>query len=120
VKEAREKFIEVMDDDFNCREAVAVLYDFGRRMNEILNKTTPSRAAVQEAYDFFNETGGVLGLLEDDEEGILDEEIEAKIKEREEARSARDFARADAIRDKLAAMGIILEDTKEGVRWRRA
>jgi cysteinyl-tRNA synthetase len=62
----------------------------------------------------------ILGLTVERRQETLDEEIEAKIAERQEARKAKDFARADAIRDELLAKGIILEDTREGVKWKRA
>jgi len=78
------------------------------------------RSEIVAYQELLKELTGVLGLvLEQEEEGLLDSEIEALIAERTQARKERNFARSDEIRDLLAAKGIVLEDTPQGVRWRR-
>ncbi|MCG0275929.1 MAG: cysteine--tRNA ligase [Thermosediminibacteraceae bacterium] len=117
--ENKDKFIENMDDDFNTAGAIAALFDMVREFNVHLNENS-SREAVTKTKDLVLELGGVLGFFSKFQPVLLDEEIERKIKEREEARKAKNYALADKIRDELKAMGIILEDTPAGVRWRRA
>lgn len=79
-----------------------------------------SKEYLQKLFDLLVKLTGVLGLIVDKKEDILDEEIEKLIEERQAARKAKDFARADAIRDELLEKGIILKDTREGVQWKRA
>ena len=116
---AIEKFETAMDDDFNTAAALAAIHDLVREVNTILANEglkLDDREAVLDALTKFD---SVLGIFGPEEEQILDAEIEALIAERQEARHDRDFARSDEIRDQLAACGIILEDTKDGVRWKR-
>ncbi|HYJ92721.1 MAG TPA: cysteine--tRNA ligase, partial [Pyrinomonadaceae bacterium] len=116
---AIEKFETAMDDDFNTAAALAAIHDLVREVNTILANEglkADDREAVLDALTKFD---SVLGIFGPEEEQILDAEIEALIAERQEARHNRDFARSDEIRDQLAACGIILEDTKDGVRWKR-
>ncbi|MFS8543294.1 MAG: cysteine--tRNA ligase, partial [Limnochordales bacterium] len=117
---ARDRFIEAMDDDFNTAEGLAVVFDLSRELNSRV-KPGASRELAERGLALLKELAGVLGLLERAAEPQqLDAEIEALIARRQEARKARNFAEADRIRDQLRAMGIILEDTPQGVRWRRA
>jgi cysteinyl-tRNA synthetase len=126
VEEARRSFEDAMDEDFNTREALAGIFVLARKINEALTKGTPAKDALQETLDIFVEVGEVFGMFKAEalgseaEEGPTEEEIEALLKEREKARRAKDWARADEIRDELKVMGIIIEDGKEGPRWRRA
>jgi len=109
-----------MDDDFNTAEGLAVVFDLRRELNS-RGKPGASRELAERGLALLKELAGVLGLLERAAEPQqLDAEIEALIARRQEARKARNFAEADRIRDQLRAMGIILEDTPQGVRWRRA
>ena len=119
-----ERFIAVMDDDFNTPEALSVLFDLARELNRA-RKETPDRAPLLAAE--LKRLGGVLGLLQQEPEAFLkggagelplsEAEIEAKIVARAEAKKAKDFAAADEIRDELAALGIILKDSREGTSW---
>ena len=113
------RFREAMDDDFNTPEAVAVLFELA---NEVNKSRSPAHAALLKSL------GGVLGLLQRDSEEFLRGAVEAgeekwiaqKIAERAAAKKARDFAKADAIRDELMNKGIVLEDTPKGTVWRQA
>ncbi|MBN2110726.1 MAG: cysteine--tRNA ligase [Methanosarcinaceae archaeon] len=127
VGQARDSFIMSMDEDFNTREALANLFVFSRRVNAIISENSPDRAALEEVLAFLSEIDEVLGIFgkvlethEEAAEGMSDGEVEAIIQQREEARKARDWARSDAIRDELKEKGIIVEDGKEGVRWKRS
>ncbi|MCE9684112.1 cysteine--tRNA ligase [Halomonas alkalisoli] len=119
-----ERFIAAMDDDFNTAEALSVLFDLARELNRA-KKEAPDRVPPLAAE--LKRLGGVLGLLQQEPEAFLkggagelplnEAEIEAKIVARAEAKKARDFAAADGIRDELAALGIILKDSREGTTW---
>jgi cysteinyl-tRNA synthetase len=115
----RQCFIAAMDDDFNTAEALAVLFELARDTNIYLQEAAPARAVLEKTLAFFEEAGGVLGFFADKNIGVLDARVEELIARREEARRRRDWAAADAIRDELQAEGVILEDTPQGVRWRR-
>ncbi len=115
----RQQFIDAMDDDLNTADAIAALFELSRDVNSYLAAVRP-RADVEAAAALFDELCGVLGLLYDRTgKGDVDAEIERLIEERQAARKARDFATADRIRDELKAQGILLEDTPQGVKWKR-
>lgn len=108
-----------MDDDLNTAEALAAVHNLVREINTVIaagNLRGDDRVAVLRAISDFD---SVLGIFGKEEQLILDSEIESLIEERQDARRNRNFARSDEIRDELAAKGIILEDTKDGVRWKR-
>lgn len=112
-------FESVMDDDLNTAAALAAVHDMVREINTIMasgSLRAEDRSAVLDAITRFD---SVLGIFGAESTEILDSDIEALITERQDARHNRDFARSDEIRDELAAKGIILEDTKDGVRWKR-
>jgi cysteinyl-tRNA synthetase len=115
----RQRFIAAMDDDFNTAEALAVLFELARDTNIYLQEAALSRAVLEKTLAFFEETGGVLGFFADKDKGSLDARVEELIAGREEARRRKDWVAADAIRDELQSKGIVLEDTPQGVRWRR-
>jgi cysteinyl-tRNA synthetase len=112
-------FEKAMDDDLNTALALAAVHDFVRSVNNFIAKDVfreDDRKVVLDAIEKFD---SVLGIFGKEKIEILDEEIEKIIEERQEARRNRNFARSDEIRDLLAKSGIILEDTKDGVRWKR-
>ena len=116
---ALEKFEAAMDDDFNTAAALAAIHDMVREINTVLageGLKADDQWSVLSAVSKFDSVLGIFGA-EDTE--ILDDEIESLIAERQTARHNRDFASSDEIRDLLAEKGIILEDTKDGVRWKR-
>ena len=116
------QFEKVMDDDFNTADAISALFDLMRFINTN-SGTENSKTYLASLRKEFTELSDVLGLIVDRKPEASDDEtayIEEKIKERQEARKARDFKKADAIRDELKAKGILLEDTKEGVKWTKA
>ncbi|MGC4378161.1 cysteine--tRNA ligase [Fictibacillus sp. Mic-4] len=119
IEELRQDFIREMDDDFNTANAIAVLFEAAKEANLYLQEENTSTTVLSAFIGLFEELTGVLGLTLTKEEELLDEEIEALIQERNEARKERNFARADEIRDELRAKNIILEDTPQGVRWKR-
>ena len=110
------KFEEAMDDDINTADALAVIFDLVRDANTHLSGES-SKKLVQKIYDVFNALTGILGIAQKEQEKTLDEEIEALIEKRQQARAAKDWATADKIRDDLRKRGIILEDRPTGVRW---
>ena len=113
------KFETAMEDDFNTADALAAIFELVKFANT--NATEKSSAAFAEALlSQLVKLSDVLGLKVIKKEEILDKEIEALIEERQEARKAKNFARADEIRDELLEKGIILKDTREGVKWKRA
>lgn len=114
-----DEFITAMDDDLNTADAIAALFNLTREINTMLGGN-PSKEDCEEALRVFSELSGVLGLVYNVKEDNIDEQVEEMIKQRTEARKNRDFATADAIRDKLKEMGITLEDTPQGVKWTRA
>ena len=113
------KFDEAMDDDFNTADAVSAIFELVRFANTSVDEKS-STAFVRAVKDRLVKLCDVLGLIVEKDEEILDEDIEKLIEERQAARKARDFKRADEIRDELQAKGILLEDTREGVKWKRA
>ncbi|MEW9031372.1 MAG: cysteine--tRNA ligase [Planifilum fimeticola] len=118
--ELTREFEGAMDDDFNTASAIGVLFEGVRMANELIGRDVVPRGTLQAVADWLKRYGGeILGLVETEAEEETDEQVEALIQKRQEARRRRDFAQADAIRDQLAAMGIIVEDTPQGVRWRR-
>lgn len=121
-EKCRAEFEKAMDDDFNTADALAGIFDLVKVINTETNETS-SLALLEALKKELLELCGVLGLIAERENGASEDEaawVEEKIKERQDARKARDFARADAIRDELKARGIVLEDTREGVKWKKA
>jgi len=119
LEEYKNEFIKVMDDDFNTADGIAVLFDIVRTYNLNANENSPQRW-ITCTKDALLSLGSILGFFTKfTKKDLLDEEIEQKIREREDARKAKDYRRADEIRDELKAKGIILEDTPAGLRWKR-
>jgi cysteinyl-tRNA synthetase len=115
----RDAFIAAMDDDLNTADAIAALFELVRDANTFF--TVPrSKEITAYTTKCFDELTDVLGLLYNRKKQSLDERVEALIEERQAARKAKNFKRADEIRDELKAEGIVLEDTPQGVKWRRA
>ena len=117
----RERFIEAMDDDFNTADAVSVIFELAREANTMTApEKKPTKALATETLGMFDELTGVLGLIygTDDDQGLA-EEVEALITARQNARKEKNWAEADRIRDALKDMGIILEDTPQGVKWKK-
>ncbi len=116
---AKGEFEAAMDDDLNTSRALAAVHNLVREVNTLLSERGPTEKERSDVLEVLRKVDSVLGIVGEEEEGILDAEIEALIGEREEARQNRDFGKADRIRDELFSKGIILEDTKDGVRWIR-
>lgn len=115
-----DKFEAAMDDDCNTADALSAIFELVKYINSNTNDQS-SKEYVDALYDRLNTLCDVCGLiLEDQKDDILDEDVEKLIQERQQARKDKNFARADEIRDQLADQGIILEDTREGVKWHRA
>ncbi|MFC4713816.1 cysteine--tRNA ligase [Planococcus dechangensis] len=114
----KKQFIEAMDDDFNTANAISKLFDLSKLANTYLLEKQTTEAVLTSLIDTFDELAALLGLPFAQAE-LLDEEIEALLQERIDARKNRDFARSDEIRDHLKDQGIILEDTAQGTRWKR-
>ena len=113
------KFDEAMDDDFNTADALAAIFELVKFVNSNA-KADSSKAFLEALKQEIVTLSDICGLIVDKKAEMLDSDIEALIEERQAARKAKNFARADEIRDELLAKGIVLEDTREGVKWKRA
>ena len=113
------KFEQAMEDDLNTADAISTIFELVKFTNSNITAES-AKSLVEKALDTIRQLCDVLGIITKVEKEILDSDIEALIEERQAARKAKNFARADEIRDTLAAQGIILEDTREGVKWKRA
>lgn len=116
----RERFIEAMDDDLNTADAISVIFELAKFMNTNISDQS-SKEFVQLNLDIFNELTGVLNIANKsvEEDDSLSQKVEDLIAKRAQAKKEKNFAQADQIRDELAAMGIAIEDTRQGVKWKR-
>ena len=113
------KFENAMDDDFNTADAIAAIFELVKYANTNITGEN-SKAVISEVRDLIVNLCDVMGIIAEPVKEILAEDIERLIEERQAARKAKNFARADEIRDELLAKGIVLEDTREGVKWKKA
>ena len=118
-KKFQENFDEAMDDDFNTADAIAAVFDLVKFANTNAGEGS-SKAFVDALKKMIQDLCDILGLITEKKAELLDADIENLIQERQDARKAKNFARADEIRNELLEKGIILEDTREGVKWKRA
>ena len=115
----RQRFIEAMDDDLNTADALSIIFELARFMNSNVNENATKEFA-NKVLGEFNELTGVLNVVnKKHEEDMLDEEIEALIQKRTDAKKNKDFKLADEIRQQLLDKGIVLEDTRQGTKWKR-
>lgn len=119
LRSLKDRFIEEMDDDFNAANGITVVYELAKWLNNYGEQEKASAVVLSAALEEFTKMLNVFGI-EFQTAGLLDEEIDQLIEERNQARKDKNFARSDEIRDQLKEQGIILEDTPQGVRWRRA
>ncbi|MCF6411876.1 cysteine--tRNA ligase [Pseudalkalibacillus salsuginis] len=119
IEDYKQRFIKEMDDDFNTSNAIATLFDLSKEANVYLQEKNTTVEVLERFVSVIEEIGEVLGLVLKTEKDLLDEDIEALIEQRNQARKARNFQLADEIRDNLVDQGIMLEDTPQGVRWKR-
>jgi len=116
----RNRFIEALDDDFNTADAISVIFELVRESNRIASKEAPSKSFARKTLEVFDEFNEVLGLILNDDSGdSIDAEIENLIEARQTARKDKNWVEADRIRDELVGMGIVLEDTPQGVKWKK-
>ena len=113
------KYEEAMEDDFNTADAISAIFEMVKFTNTNANADS-SKAYIDALYAQLDKQAEICGLILEKKAEILDEEIEKLIQERQDARKAKNFARADEIRNQLLEQGIVLEDTREGVKWKRA
>ena len=113
------KFEEAMDDDFNTADAISAVFELVKYLNTHASSEN-TKAYLEKCLERLKTLCDILGLIVDKKEELLDADIEVLIEERQQARKAKNFARADEIRNTLLEKGIILEDTREGVKWKRA
>ena len=117
----RDRFKAAMDDDFNTADALSVVFELVRELNSAtVSEKHPTREFAGACFSTLTELTDVLGLLYNLEKNDLAGEVEALIAARANARKEKNYAEADRIRDQLKDMGIILEDTPQGVKWRKA
>ena len=111
----RRQFIEAMDDDLNTADAISAMFELITAINTAV-KDGCSKAFAEKSLDKLMELANVLGILQQEEKAGIDDDIQELIAQRQEARKNKDYARADEIRDQLAAQGITLKDTPQGVQ----
>lgn len=119
IDEYEKKFDDAMEDDLNTADAISVIFELVKFANTNVNDNS-SKDFATKVYDMIVKLCDVLGIKAKTEAELLDEDIEKLIQERQDARKNKDYKRADEIRNSLLEQGIILEDTREGVRWKRA
>ena len=115
----KDKYMSAMDDDFNTADAIAAIFELVKLTNTNCGRGS-SKVFVVENYDIIVNLCDILGIETKKEEELLAEEIEKLIEDRQNARKNKDFAKSDEIRNLLLEKGILLEDTREGVRWKRS
>ena len=108
-----------MEDDFNTADAIAAVFELVKLCNSTVSGDS-SLTYIDFMKELLERLCDVLGIVTERKEDILDDEIEVMIQARQQARKAKNFALADEIRGKLLDMGIVLEDTREGVKWKKA
>ena len=117
IRDAKNEFENALDDDLNIAEALAAIFTFMRDVNKIKDQLSAADAdKIKTEMENFNTVLGIMNY----KRGTIDKDIEHSIAERESARKKKDFKKADQIRNDLELQGIILEDTKDGVRWKKA
>lgn len=114
----KQRFIESMDDDINTADAISIIFELAKFINTNVDEDS-SVEFTQKCYDMFSELTEVLNIVNKKEDKVLDEEIEKLIEEREKAKKEKNYSLADEIRKKLLDMGIVLEDTRQGTKWKR-
>ncbi len=119
IERSRRRFEDALDDDLNTAEALAAIHNFMRETNTAMKEEAVKADDLVALLGLIDRFDSVFNIFGEAKQELLDSEIQALIDERQAARAAKNFARSDEIRDQLTAMGIILEDTKDGVRWRR-
>ena len=119
IETAKNDFISAMEDDLNTADALAAIFTLVREINTVIANGA-GKATLEACADMFDQLTGVLGIVYNRKTEVLDSEIEELIAKRTEARKNKDFKTADAIRDQLKEMGIVLEDTPQGVKWSRS
>jgi cysteinyl-tRNA synthetase len=119
INQAQREFEGAMNDDLNIGPALAAIFDFVRDVNKLIDDNVLSEGEAKEVYDLMVRFDKVLGVIgEVKKEDVLPKEAEELIRKREEARKSKDWETADKIREQLKAMGVVIEDTPEGVQWR--
>jgi cysteinyl-tRNA synthetase len=121
MEEIRRRFREAMDDDFNTPLALSCLFDLAKYVNKLFDtQKSISKRLADDLINTFRELGGIIGILQKEEvKEELPEELRLLIEERERAREMKDWKTADEIRKRLEKLGIILEDTPQGVKWKK-
>ena len=120
LSEIKNSFIQALDDDLNTADSIAALFDIVKEVNSSLTAASnPSVSIIDSSYSLIRELGGVLGIAVRKEEKNLDAEVEGLIEQRQQARKDKNWKLADEMRDKLKEMGIVLEDTPQGVKWKK-
>ena len=120
VKTARDSFIEAMDDDFNTADGISVLFELVRRINAAVSSPDVTKGDIKTYSDEFTALTNVLGLLYNNDDDEIPKEVTELIEKRKQARKAKDFALADSIRDRIAEMGYIVEETRQGTVVKKA
>ncbi|MCH5206549.1 MAG: cysteine--tRNA ligase [Oscillospiraceae bacterium] len=120
VRIAREDFIKAMDDDFNTADGIAAVFELTRKINAAVNSPEITKGSVKAYQDEFTALTNVLGLLYNNSEEEIPSEVTELLEQRKAARKAKDFATADALRDKIAEMGYIVEETRQGTIVKKA
>ncbi len=118
--QAKAEFIEVMDDDFNVQNALSVMYDLASTLNTHLQKEQVDKSALKKAKKLLLDWLEIFGVSFNEKQAENNDEIEALVAQRDEARKNKDWAESDRLRDELQAKGIVIEDTPQGTRWHRA